>query len=96
MVAYKLANDAKADLIRIHQWGVRTFGEASADAYYLAFFDHFEHLSQQPLLYPSVSHIQKGYRRSICGADAVYYRITDNGVEIMSIIGQQDFKNENI
>ncbi|VAX08643.1 hypothetical protein MNBD_ALPHA03-1579 [hydrothermal vent metagenome] len=92
MANYKLSNDAKDDLIRIHQWGVHEHGEAAADEYYNAFFDHFEILAQQPLLYPSVSHIQKGYRRSICGVDAVYYRVMDNGVEIMNIIGQQDFK----
>ena len=39
---YKLSEDAKADLIRIHQRGVREYGETQADKYYVAFFDRFE------------------------------------------------------
>ncbi len=57
--------------------------------YHAAFFDHFEQLAEQPLLYP-VSDIREGYRRSVCGVDSVYYRIEGETVEIMAIIGQQD------
>jgi len=90
MGKYKLSEGAQADLIRIHQHGVRVHGEAQADAYYNAFFDHFEQLAEQPLLYPAVDHVREGYRRSVCGADSVYYRIKGEAVEIMAIIGQQD------
>ena len=31
---YKLSQEAEADLIRIHQWGVEKYGEAQADEYY--------------------------------------------------------------
>jgi toxin ParE1/3/4 len=37
MSNYKLSNEAKADLIRIHQFGVRTFGTKQADKYFNAF-----------------------------------------------------------
>ena len=46
MGSYKLTDDAETDLIRIHQWGVRVHGEAEADEYYFAFFDHFETLAE--------------------------------------------------
>jgi plasmid stabilization system protein ParE len=36
MGSYKLTEDAQADLIRIHQHGVRMYGEAQADEYYSA------------------------------------------------------------
>ena len=90
MGKYRLTTKAEADLIRIHQWGVRTHGEARADAYYFAFFDHFDELAEQPLLYPAVDDIREGYRRSVCGVDSVYYRIAGDTVEIVAIIGQQD------
>ena len=86
---YKLRDEAEADLIRIHQWGVRHHGEEQADRYFAAFFDHFEQLAEQPLLYP-VSDIREGYRRSVCGKDSVFYRIDGETVEIMAVIGQQD------
>ena len=87
---YRLTADAEMDLWRIYQWGFRQHGEEAADEYYNAFFDHFEVLAEQPLLYPAIEHIHKGYRQSICGIDTIYYRIVDNTVEIMNILGQQD------
>ncbi len=69
----------------MEQWGV-----AQADKYYYAFIMRFEQIAEQPYLYPAVDHIRKGYRHSICGVDTIYYRIVDNTVEIMSILGRQD------
>ncbi len=42
------------------------------------------------MLYPAVDHIRVGYRRSVCGAHSIYYRIEGEGVEIIRIIGRQD------
>ena len=90
MGSYRLSDGAEADLIRIHQWGTRTHGEAQADRYFFAFFEHFDELARQPLLYPAVDEIREGYRRSVCGKDSVYYRIEGETVVIIAIIGQQD------
>ena len=65
------------------------WGAKAADRYHNAFFDHFKELAKQPLLY-AVSDVRKGYRRSICGKDSVFYRIDGQTVEIMAIVGQQD------
>lgn len=70
MGKYKLSREAEADLIRIHQWGCREFGEAQADEYYFAFFEHFEQLASQPYLYPEVDDVREGYRRGVCGVDS--------------------------
>ena len=90
MGAYKLSEDAKADLIRIYQHGLKEHGEVQAEAYFNAFFDRFELLAEQPLLYPAVDSIRAGYRRSVCGVDSIYYQVQGGTVEIMAIIGQQD------
>jgi toxin ParE1/3/4 len=50
----------------------------------------FEKIADQPYLYSAVNHVREGYRRRVCGADSIYYRIADDDVEIMAIIGQQD------
>jgi toxin ParE1/3/4 len=34
MAEYRLSNEAKNDLIRIHQYGVEKFGEIQADNYF--------------------------------------------------------------
>ncbi len=90
MGGYKLTPDAKSDLWRIYNHGLKKWGEAQADKYYNDFFDRFEQLAKQPYLYQSVDYIRKGYRRSVCGVDSIYYRIEDNTVEIMNILGNQD------
>jgi len=90
MENYKISEDAKTDLKRIYIRGLNEYGEAKADEYYAAFFTRFELISRQPYLYQSVDHIRKGYRRSVCGADSIYYRINDETVEIMTILGQQE------
>jgi toxin ParE1/3/4 len=87
---YKLTQDAQADLIRIHQHGVRVHGEAQADDYYFAFFARFEQIAEQPFLYQSCDNIRKGYRKSICGVDTIYFRVEGDTVEIMNILGRQD------
>jgi toxin ParE1/3/4 len=87
---YGLAENAKEDLKRIYSRGLQEYGEGQADKYYNAFFDRFEQLAEQPLLSPAVDDIRAGYRRSVCGADNIYYRIDGETVEIMAVIGQQD------
>ena len=93
MAEYRLSNAAKEDLIRIHHFGVEKFGIIQADKYFDSFFDYFEIIAQRPFSFESVDYIKKGYRRCPCGSDTIYYRINDNLVEIMAIVGMQDLKN---
>jgi toxin ParE1/3/4 len=90
MANYSLTASAKADLRRIYLKGLERWGEAQADEYYNAFFDRFEKICEQPLLYPAVDDIRVGYRRSVCGVDSIYYRIVGKTIEIVGIIGRQD------
>ena len=54
MSSYKLSENAKSDLKRIYLRGLGRYGEVLADKYYNDFFDRFEQLAEQPLLYPAV------------------------------------------
>lgn len=62
MASYKLSNQAKEDLIRIHQYGILTFGEEQADKYLADFFDQFEIIAQNPGRYQKVDFIRTDYR----------------------------------
>ena len=66
------------------------FGKAQADKYLDAFFERFEQIAQQPLLYQTIDDVREGYRRSVCRVESIYSRIDGESVEIMAIIGQQD------
>ena len=96
MSKYRLSNTAKEDLIRIHHYGVKTFGERQADKYFNEFFDYFDRISKSPFSFELVDYIKIGYRRCVCGSDSIYFRIneTDKIIEIMTIVGRQDLKNK--
>ena len=42
------------------------------------------------MAFQSVDHIKKGYKRCVCGVDSIFYRIENDVVEIITIIGRQD------
>lgn len=90
MANYRLSNAAKEDLIRIYHYGVSKFGTKQADRYYYSFFEYFETIARNPYSFESISHIKKGYRRCVCGVDSIIYRIEEDRVEIIAIIGRQD------
>lgn len=90
MNKYRLSNEAKDDLIRIHQYGVSQFGMKQADKYFDSFFDYFDTIAIRPFSYESVDYIKDGYRRCVCGTDSIYFKVNEDIVEIMAIIGKQD------
>ena len=81
---------AKADLIRIHQYGFEKFGEIQADRYVENFFQQFELIANNPHMFESVDYIKLGYRRCPCGSDSIFFRTSNEYVEIMTIVGRQD------
>jgi len=93
MASYRLSNEAKEDLIRIHHYGVEKFGMAQADKYFDTFFKYLEITAEYPLSFESVDYLKKGYQRCACGSDSIYYKIQKDTVIIMAIIGRQDLKN---
>ena len=91
MAKYKLSNIAKQDIIRIHHYGVEKFGIKQAEKYFNTFFGYFDIIADRPFSFEAVDFIRKGYRRCVCGSDSIYYRINNDVVEIMTIIGRQQF-----
>ena len=94
MAKYKLTNEAKNDLIRIHQYGVKKFGMTQADKYFESFFEYFDIIAERPFSFEDVNYIKKGYRRCVCGVDSIYYKVNENFVEIVTIVGRQDLNEK--
>ncbi len=92
MAKYRLSNEAKDDLIRIHQYGIRKFGIAQADKYFDSFFKYFDIIAQRPFSFESVDYLRVGYRRCVCGSDSIFFKINEDQIEIMAIVGQQDLR----
>lgn len=93
MSKYRLSNVAKEDLIRIYNYGAIQFGIRQADKYFENFFVHFELIAENPFAFESVDFIKSGYRRCVCGVDSILYKVNEDLVEIMTIIGRQDLKH---
>ena len=93
MANYKLSTEAKDDLIRIYHYGVERFGATEAEKYFNTFFDYFDMIASRPFSFQSVDYIKKVYRRCVCGVDSIYFKINENTVEIMAIVGKQDLLN---
>jgi toxin ParE1/3/4 len=90
MIKYRLSNEAKEDLIRIHGYGVKRFGVQQADKYFKNFFEYFEIIANRPFAFESVDHIKKAYRRCDCCSESIYFKLDGNIMEIMAIVGKQD------
>ena len=93
MAEFRISNTAREDLIRIHHYGVKKFGITQADKYFDSFFEYFDIIAQRPFSFESVDFIKKGYRRCVCGSDSIFFKVNENVVEIMTIIGRQDLDN---
>lgn len=68
----------------------RKFGASQADKYFYTVFEYFDLTGEQPYSFEQVDFIRKGYRSCVCGSDSIFYRIINETVEIMAIIGRQD------
>ena len=90
MANYRLSNTAEEDLIRIFNYGVHRFGEAQAEKYFNDFYAAFERIAKHLFSFDAVDYIKTGYRRCISGVDSIYFRVHDDTVEIMIIVGKQD------
>ncbi|MDD2634533.1 MAG: type II toxin-antitoxin system RelE/ParE family toxin [Bacteroidales bacterium] len=93
MNKYKLSNLAKEDLIRIHHYGIKKFVETQADKYFESFFKYFDIIAQRPFSFEAVDYIKIGYRPCVCGSDSIYYKVNNDIIEIMAIVGRQDLNN---
>ena len=93
MAEFRISNTAKEDLIRIHHYGIKKFGINQADKYFESFFEYFEIIAQRPFSFESVDFIKKGYRRCVCGSDSIFFKVNEDVVDIMAIVGRQDLDN---
>ncbi len=87
---YRLSKLAEEDLAGIADYGDEHFGIEQSDRYRDQLKQRFSLLAKQPYLYPAVDYIRAGYRRSVCGVHSIYYRLDEQGVEIVHILGRQD------
>ena len=88
----KISTRADQDLIDIYLYGATVFGIVQAEAYYDELKEHLYDLCDFPFAYVRAYDIKYDYRKSVFKSHSVYYRIADDTVEIMAVIGRQDIE----
>jgi len=91
MFSYKLNIQAEEDLTRIFEYGMSRFGMLQANKYYDMLFDCFSKIASNPYLFPEAIRFRQGYRYCVYGVDTIFYKINGDTIEIMAIIGRQNF-----
>lgn len=91
MASYYLSLEAETEIHELVLYGIGRFGIEQAEKYHAKLKQHFKILAENPLHYPSVDYIRSGYRRSVCGVHSIYYRVNEDSIEIMNVIGRQDY-----
>lgn len=94
MASYRLTEEARADLRDIYRYGITRHGQAQADEYYDGLINKFQYIAENPELYQAVDYIRETYLRCVYGKHSIFYRIADDGVEIMTIVRAQDLPNK--
>lgn len=92
MRSYLLSKAAEKDLVQIAEYGDQQFGIEQSDKYRNQLSQHFKLIAKQPYFFREVSYIHQGYRRSVCGSHSIYYKIENNFVLIVRVLGRQDFE----
>lgn len=91
MFKYRLNIQAEEDIIRIFEYGIGQFGFNQANKYYEMLFECFSKIASNPLMFPEASKFRNGYRYCVCGVDVIFYKINSDEVEIMAIVGRQNY-----
>ncbi len=71
MASYRLNDAALADLDRIYEYGILTFGLQQADKYYDGLLLYFQAIADSPLSYVGVDEIRARYRCATYSSDSV-------------------------
>lgn len=90
MARYKLTQAADRDFENIFDFGIDRFGLAQALEYQNGMKERFAQLAAQPDLYQAVDHISQGYRRSVFQAHSIYYKVDNELVLIVRILGREN------
>ncbi len=91
MYSYRLSFEAEEDVIRIFEFGLARFGLQQAIIYYDMLFECFTKIASNPFMFPVVTKYKDIERFCVCGVDTIYYNIKGDEIEIITIVGRQDF-----
>ena len=91
MYKFIISFEAEEDIIRIFEYGFNRFGINQAEVYYGKLYKCFDKIASNPFMFPEVVKYKIAVRYCVCGIDNIFYKISNNKVEIITIVGRQNY-----
>jgi len=93
-LAYVISKKAVADLEEIWLYTVEKWSVAQADRYYNLIFDEINFICKNSNSGKSMEHVRKGYRASKVKSHLIFYRVSNNTIEVIRILHERmDIEN---
>jgi toxin ParE1/3/4 len=86
---YTISKKAVSDLEEIWLYTVEKWSIEQADRYYSLIFDEIDFICRNVSTGKSMDHVRKGYRASKVKSHLIFYRVTDNVIEIVRILHER-------
>lgn len=82
----RLTDGARHDFEDIWEYSASRWGEQQADSYLQALEHGVIGLAENPVIGAPCEHIRSGYRRYHAGRHMIFYRLTEEFVEIIRVL----------
>lgn len=86
---FRLLPKAEADYFTIYAYTYENFGEAQAEKYIGGLLDSFTLITEYKRIGRDIDHIRAGYFRYEYERHTIYYRLDQDGISIVRILGDR-------
>ena len=91
---FVISKKAVTDLEEIWLYTFENWSISQADRYYNLIFDEINFICKNSTAGKSMEHIRKGYRASKVKSHLIFYRVTNNTIEVIRILHERmDIEN---
>jgi toxin ParE1/3/4 len=93
MGGYVLSPRAQSDLDEIWDYTAKRWGLDQAETYTRDIWQRIEKVAARPAIGQECSDIRAGYWKIPCGSHFLFYRLTDEGIDVVRILHERmDFE----
>jgi toxin ParE1/3/4 len=89
MAIYKLTNRAEIEIENIYEYSIVNFGLQVAQGYLLGLHDCFDLLAEHQSFGTDYGFIEPGLLRYEYRSHSIYYRLTEDGILIVRVLGDK-------
>ena len=86
---FAISKKTVADLEEIWLYTVEKWSADQADRYYNLIFDEINYISRNSNSGKSMEHVRKGYRASKVKSHFIFYRISNDTIEVIRILHER-------